>query len=152
MALVDFFGRDDLGKGGALDAAGFSLSVMLRAVFERLADDGAGVAPLAELATLAGCGRYRLIRRFRAATGLTQHAWQLDRRINRALHSPRERGELADVAHRLGFSDQSHFQRVFKAYVGSTPGQSGGDPQFVPWRAMRGRTGCPLWRCQQWAV
>ncbi len=44
-ALVEFFGRDDLGKGDALDAAGFSLSVMLRAVFEYLANDGAGVAP-----------------------------------------------------------------------------------------------------------
>ncbi|WP_176518330.1 AraC family transcriptional regulator, partial [Pseudomonas faucium] len=30
---------------------------------------------------------------------------------------------LAEVAYRLGFADQSHFQRVFKAHVGVTPGQ-----------------------------
>jgi len=30
---------------------------------------------------------------------------------------------LAEVAYQLGFADQSHFQRVFKAHVGVTPGQ-----------------------------
>ena len=29
---------------------------------------------------------------------------------------------LSDIAHYLGFADQAHFQRVFKAHTGVTPG------------------------------
>jgi AraC family transcriptional regulator len=35
---------------------------------------------------------------------------------------------LAGIAHRAGFSDQSHFTRAFKAAFGTAPGQ---------WRAIR---------------
>jgi AraC-like DNA-binding protein len=30
---------------------------------------------------------------------------------------------LAQLAHELGFADQSHLQRVFKAHAGITPGR-----------------------------
>jgi len=42
-------------------------------------------------------------------------------RLNALLFSDASRETLADVAHGLGFADQSHFQRVFKAHVGVTP-------------------------------
>lgn len=122
-ALIEFFGRSDLGEGDVLEAGAAPPADALRPVFERLADELAGAVSLGELAALAGCDRYRLIRRFRAATGLTPHAWQLNRRINRARLLLREGIGLAEVAYRLGFADQSHFQRVFKAHVGATPGR-----------------------------
>lgn len=77
--------------------------------------------PLAELAREAGMSRYHLIRAFRAGTGLTPHAYQLDQRINQARRLLRAGGVLADVALQLGFADQSHFQRAFKQRVAMTP-------------------------------
>lgn len=78
---------------------------------------------LAVLAREAGLGRYQLIRAFRAATGFTPHAYLLNARVNRGRQLLGEGQALAEVAYRLGFADQSHFQRVFKAHVGVTPGQ-----------------------------
>ncbi|WP_155888307.1 AraC family transcriptional regulator [Cupriavidus sp. WS] len=77
--------------------------------------------PLAEMARAAGMSRYQLIRAFRAETGMTPHAYQLDLRINHARHLLRAGGAPADVAQDLGFSDQSHFQRAFKQRVALTP-------------------------------
>jgi len=75
------------------------------------------------LAREAGLGRYQLIRAFRTATGLTPHAYVLNARVNRGRQLLGEGLALAEVAYQLGFADQSHFQRVFKAHVGVTPGQ-----------------------------
>ncbi|KVE37748.1 AraC family transcriptional regulator [Burkholderia sp. TSV86] len=83
---------------------------------------GQADASLSELAALARMSRYQLIRAFRDATGLTPHAWQTNQRINQARERLRAGHDIARVAHDLGFSDQSHFQRVFKAYTGVTPG------------------------------
>jgi AraC-like DNA-binding protein len=77
---------------------------------------------LADLAGVSGLSRTGLIRAFRAATGLTPHAWLTDRRVRAA------RGKLAagtspsEVALACGFYDQSHLNRAFKARVGVTPG------------------------------
>ncbi|POF89136.1 helix-turn-helix transcriptional regulator [Pseudomonas putida] len=78
---------------------------------------------LASLAAQAGLGRYQLIRAFQAATGLTPHAYLLNARVNRARQCLRQGLPLAEVAYKLGFADQSHFQRVFKAHAGTTPGR-----------------------------
>lgn len=77
---------------------------------------------LADLAVVAGMSRYRLIRVFRAATGMTPHAWWLNDRVNQGRAHLRAGRSIAEVAHALGFSDQSHFQRMFKAHAGVTPG------------------------------
>jgi AraC-like DNA-binding protein len=97
-----------------------ALRRQLDPVFDRLQAD-ADSPSLPALAALAGMSRYQLIRAFRAATGLTPHAWDLNHRINLARERLRAGGALADVAHGLGFADQSHFQRVFKAHAGVTP-------------------------------
>jgi AraC-like DNA-binding protein len=66
--------------------------------------------------------RTHLIRAFRRETGLTPHAYLLDRRF-RAASRALGRGEApAAVALRCGFCDQSHLNRVFKARMGVTPG------------------------------
>ena len=77
---------------------------------------------LAELAALSGMSSYQLIRAFRNSTGMTPHAWQLNQRINLARQRMRAGEAIASVAHELGFADQAHFQRVFKAQTGVTPG------------------------------
>lgn len=78
--------------------------------------------PLAALAQVAGMDGYELIRAFRTTTGMTPHAYQLDQRIAQARALLRAGTGLADVAHALGFCDQSHFQRAFKQRVAVTPG------------------------------
>ncbi|WP_308924655.1 AraC family transcriptional regulator [Janthinobacterium sp. J1-1] len=81
------------------------------------------LASLQQLAQAAGLSRYQLIRAFRAATGMTPHAYQLNAHINRARSGLQSGTALAQLAHELGFADQSHFQRVFKAHAGITPGR-----------------------------
>lgn len=123
--LIAFIGdlSEDDGEVVAEPLDDTMLRLRLQPVRAKLLDDLAHTPPLAELAALAGMSRYQLIRAFRRATGLTPHAWQFDQRIQEARHRLRNGEALAVVAHALGFSDQSHFQRAFKAYAGATPGQ-----------------------------
>ncbi|MDQ1118356.1 MULTISPECIES: AraC family transcriptional regulator [Pseudoxanthomonas] len=95
----------------------------LRPVLDTLRQSGAEMRSLQELADMAGLSRYQMIRMFRAATGLTPHAWQLNQAINQARTRLQAGDALADVAADLGFADQSHFQRIFKAHTGTTPGR-----------------------------
>lgn len=78
--------------------------------------------PIAQLAQMAGMSRYAFIRAFRAATGMSPHAYQLDLRINAARRLLRHGQALTAIAHELGFADQAHFQRAFKERVAMTPG------------------------------
>lgn len=76
---------------------------------------------LRELSALAGLSRYSLIRAFRREYGLTPHAYQLDQRIRQARELVRHGSPPTRVAYELGFADQSHFHRAFKARVAATP-------------------------------
>ncbi len=96
-------------------------SPRLRAVTARLRADEKAPA-LDELAALAGMSRFQLIRAMKRATGLTPASWRHDHRINTARRLLREGRTPADVAASLGFADQSHFHRIFRSYVASTPG------------------------------
>lgn len=123
-ALIDFLGACQPMPAGTAQAilqpgpARRRIQPALHLLHEELA-----LAPsLQTLAHAAQMSRYQLIRAFRAATGLTPHAYQLNLRINHAREWLRVGDDLADVAYRLGFADQSHFQRVFKAHTGVTPG------------------------------
>lgn len=123
-ALIEFMGASDGGQGLSLGGgAGARRCAPLQPVFEFLRHAPAVHTDLADLARLAGMSRFQLIRAFRAATGMTPHAWQLNRRINLARAGLRAGEGLAELAYRLGFADQAHFQRVFKAHAGVTPGR-----------------------------
>jgi len=79
-------------------------------------------AELTELAKLAGLSRSHFIRAFGKETGMTPHAYLMDRRF-RAASRLLGRGEApGEVAAACGFFDQSHLNRVFKARMGVTPG------------------------------
>ncbi|MFV5216137.1 AraC family transcriptional regulator [Azonexus caeni] len=82
--------------------------------------------PLAELAARAGLSPYQLIRRFVRHTGMTPHAYQLDRRIQRARRLLAAGTPICDTALATGFADQSHFHRSFRERVAATPGQYAG--------------------------
>jgi AraC family transcriptional regulator len=79
---------------------------------------------LDDLATVAGLGRCRFVRRFRRSTGTSPHDFVLDRRVARAQVLARRTGlPLSEIALRCGFADQSHLTRVFRARVGMPPGR-----------------------------
>jgi AraC-like DNA-binding protein len=78
---------------------------------------------LEELAQQVGLSRYAIIRLFKANVGLTPHAFQINLKINQARESLKQGISLVELAVNLGFSDQSHFHKAFKAYTGVTPRQ-----------------------------
>lgn len=90
-------------------------------VLDRLRHDESNPS-LDELARIVGMTRYQLVRAVKQATGLAPLAWRQNARIARARRMLREGHPIADTAHELGFTDQSHFHRVFRAHVAASPG------------------------------
>lgn len=78
---------------------------------------------LEEICAAAGLSASHLIRAFKAAHGLTPHAYQLNCRVEFCRSQLRAGRKIAEVALAAGFSDQAHFQRSFKQLVAATPGQ-----------------------------
>ncbi|WP_405607567.1 helix-turn-helix domain-containing protein [Streptomyces sp. NBC_01508] len=87
-----------------------------------LCDDYATKVTLADLIDETRVPRQRLISAFRRRTGLTPHAFLVNRRIIAAKRLLRGGEDASTVAARTGFSDQSHLIRTFKAHIGVTPG------------------------------
>ncbi|MFE2729427.1 AraC family transcriptional regulator [Kitasatospora sp. NPDC059327] len=87
-----------------------------------LCDDYAAKVTLSDLVDEAGVPRQRLISAFRRRTGLTPHAFLVNRRIIAAKQLLRGGEKASAVAMRTGFSDQAHLIRTFKARIGVTPG------------------------------
>ncbi|WP_075972498.1 MULTISPECIES: helix-turn-helix transcriptional regulator [Glutamicibacter] len=91
-------------------------------VLQRLGNDA--VAPqLGELALLAGLSKYQLIRLMHSSTGFTPIAWRHNQLVNRSRELLRSGASIAQTAAELGFSDQSHFHRVFRSHVAAAPGK-----------------------------
>jgi len=102
--------------------------------------------PLEQLAAVAGLSKYHLVRAFRAAVGAPPHTYQLRLRLTRSLFLLRRGLSLPLVAYKLGFADQSHYTRAFRAEFGTTPGawlrESLGKP--------RARAAVPLMEAGAW--
>lgn len=77
---------------------------------------------LAELSQQSSLSAFELTRRFHAAYGLPPHRYQLAVRIMHAKSYLLQGIPITEVASSTGFTDQSHFGRVFKAMLGFTPG------------------------------
>lgn len=95
----------------------------LPALCQRLREQCDQAWPVDSLAASVGLSRSHFIRLFRQHVGMTPHAYLLDSRILRARQLLCEGHALADLAHGLGFSDQSHFQHAFRDRVAVTPGE-----------------------------
>jgi AraC-like DNA-binding protein len=76
---------------------------------------------LTVLAREAGLSKFQLIRAFCKATGLTPHAYLMQRRIAQARRLIAARLSLAEAALASGFADQSHMTRVFVRKYGVSP-------------------------------
>jgi AraC-like DNA-binding protein len=90
---------------------------------ELLESDLSGEFPLSRLALECGLSVRHFTRAFRQSFGTPPHRYLLKRRIERArdlLRNPRL--SLLEVALACGFSDQSHFTRLFRASTDMSPG------------------------------
>lgn len=77
-----------------------------------------------ELAVLVNCSKFHFLKEFKKAMAITPYQFIIRARLERAKELLRDgQDQIADVALRLGFSDQSHFTNSFKRQFGLTPGE-----------------------------
>ncbi len=96
--------------------------------------------PVVEFERVSGLDRWTVARQFRAVFGTSPTRFRTMRQLDRARGLMGAGRPLVDVAHAVGFADQSHLTRMFKGAHGMTPGawltaQSGRTPSG----ASRGR-------------
>jgi AraC-like DNA-binding protein len=78
---------------------------------------------LTDVAEAVGLSPFYFLRTFKRATGLPPHGYLNQLRLERARAQLRQGEPPAQIAAALGFADQSHLTRRFKAAFGVTPGQ-----------------------------
>jgi AraC-like DNA-binding protein len=88
---------------------------------ELIDDDPAFSRSLDDLAAVSGLSRFQLVRGFTRKTGLTPHAYIVQRRLLLARRLISGGHTLADAAAACGFSDQSHMTRLFRRTFGISP-------------------------------
>ena len=98
--------------------------VRLNRVLEYLHENHSRNLRLWELAQVAEMGSHYFSELFKQSTGLSPYQYVLRLRVQRArelLRQPDVR--VSEVAAATGFADQSHFTKVFRRIVGTTPAQ-----------------------------
>lgn len=76
---------------------------------------------LEELSKRSDLSPYYIIKLFRQKYDITPHAYQISCRMNYAKKEMTKGRDVATIAQEIGFYDQSHFSKAFKAYFGVTP-------------------------------
>ena len=97
----------------------------LNTVIEYIIENLESSLTMEQMAVVTHLSLYHFARQFKTTTGLPPHQYVIARRVERAQQILREDDEisLAQVALRVGFSDQSQFHFHFKRIVGVTPRQ-----------------------------
>lgn len=79
---------------------------------------------LEELASITGLSPSHFSHSFKASTGMSPHLWQINARLQYAKEMlSQKENSLTLVAAETGFSDHSHFSRVFRHHIGVSPSQ-----------------------------
>src|SRR6266516_628776 len=95
------------------------LSIVRDAIYDRLDQD----IPLKDPATSIGMSVSHFCRLFKQSTGLAPYQYVIACRVERARTLLlKEEQTIAQVAHAVGFADQSHLNRHFKHLLGVPPG------------------------------
>jgi AraC-like DNA-binding protein len=92
----------------------------LRRAYEFIEANLDGAPSISDVAEQCGLSRSH----FKRESGFTPHRWMMKRRLERARQLLREPDfQLAEIAQRCGFVDQSHFTRVFSRSEACSPGR-----------------------------
>lgn len=89
---------------------------------EMIDDAPASAVTLQDLARTCGLSTFQLLRGFAALTGLTPHAYLMQKRVDLARRLIGQAVPLAEAALAAGFADQSHMTRAFASRFGYSPG------------------------------
>jgi AraC family transcriptional regulator len=88
---------------------------------------------LDRLAAVVALSPYHFARAFKASTGMPPHQFVTHRRMERAMTllttTP---ASVAEIAYAVGFSNLSHFRRVFRGHTGVLPGAVRDTARFDP--------------------
>jgi AraC family transcriptional regulator len=77
---------------------------------------------LASMAAQIDMSRCHFATQFKQATGVTPHQYVSEQRVENAKRLLRsDQLSIAEIALMCGFANQSHLNKVFKKYVGTTP-------------------------------
>jgi AraC-like DNA-binding protein len=110
-----------LASGVASDStASASAIARVRDLLDTVCDRSVTLAELARVADMETC---HLVRSFTATVGIAPYAYHLNRRLQRAQRMIAAGSLLADTALATGFTDQAHFTRHFRRFLGITPGR-----------------------------
>ena len=107
--------RASLHKGGLPSA-------QLQRVIEYIDAHLSEELSLAELAGITGLSPHHFGQAFKAMTGRPPHRYVIEKRIHRARELLRDaKTPIAEIAHAVGFSSQSHLSSNFRRVTGITP-------------------------------
>jgi AraC-like DNA-binding protein len=96
----------------------------LKPLFDHVRQHYADPIPLSDAAALCGMSKAVFGREFKEASGMTLGNYLNHIRMTHALNLLEESSApIAEIASKLGFSDQSHFDRRFRQTFGRTPSQ-----------------------------
>ena len=94
----------------------------LKRVLDHIGDNLAEDLSLSQLAAVAGMSPHYFAELFRVSTGYAPHRYVLLQRVERAKQSLRGPGRsIIEVGLEAGFQNPSHFARIFRKFVGTSP-------------------------------
>lgn len=119
----------DLSDDAADRASGGLTPAQMARLTARLDASGDHRLTVADMAATVGLSESWFAAVFKQTTGQTPLQWQMGARIGQAQRLLRETDmPVADVAAKIGFSDQAHLTRAFRQVAGETP---------AAWRRMQ---------------
>jgi AraC family transcriptional regulator len=95
---------------------------LLRQTTEYITQNLTASLRLNDLAANVNMSPYHFCRQFKQSVGMPPHQYVLHQRVARAKRMLIERTQsIAEISAELGFSDQSHFSKIFRHITGTSP-------------------------------
>ena len=77
--------------------------------------------PLDEISKMVHLNKYQVIKDFKRSVGLSPHQFLLQNRVRKAQRLLSTQETVLDTSIKMGFYDQSHFDKTFQKIVGLSP-------------------------------